>query len=141
MKQGSNFFWFEGQGGGVRPRGFIALEGSSVACRTVVNRTGEKPFALTITLPPEAAEGGASRPHLTVAAVSEELQVGAPTCVRCAVPGWCESGGRRAVAASFHCKGVSMCPVPRAGSAPLLECGDAESCCTRNQGAGCCYPG
>ncbi len=72
--QGSNLFWFDGQGA-PKPRGLVALEGAVVSCRTVVNRTGEKPHALTIELSPDALEAS-SRQHLTIAAISEELQVG-----------------------------------------------------------------
>ncbi|KXZ51750.1 hypothetical protein GPECTOR_11g196 [Gonium pectorale] len=70
--KGSNFFWFESQGA-PKPRGFIPLEGAAVTCRTVVNRTGEKPHALYVQLPPEAFDT-CSRQQLTVAAISEELQ-------------------------------------------------------------------
>ncbi|GLC34086.1 hypothetical protein PLESTB_000835700 [Pleodorina starrii] len=54
-------------------RGFVPLEGCAVTCRVVISRTGEKPFALHVALPPEAADR-CSRRHVTIAAFSEELQ-------------------------------------------------------------------
>lgn len=89
--QGSNLFWFEGQGA-PKPRGLVALEGAVVSCRTVVNRTGEKPHALTIELSPDALESS-SRQHLTIAAISEELQVGL----------WVRASAKKTCTGDRHC--------------------------------------
>ena len=73
--QGSNFFWFEGPNS-AKPLGFVALEGVEVEARAVVNRSGEKPYALHVQLPEGVPHAAEARPHLTIAAATQELQVG-----------------------------------------------------------------
>jgi hypothetical protein len=77
-KQGSNLFWFEGQKLS-KPLGLMTLEGVAVEARAVVNRSGEKPHALHVQLPGDVCQAAEahphSRPHLTIAAPTQELQV------------------------------------------------------------------